>query len=66
MARVLDEYTKEYAHQLAKFRRQWTLQQEREEELNRVRQEGVDQGFSQGISQRVFQGKIEEAKESFI
>ncbi len=77
MAKVLDEHTREYAHQLGEFRRQWILQQEkqeREEELNRARQEahqeGVDQGFSQGISQGisqgVFQGKVEEAKESCI
>ena len=43
MAKVLDEYTKEYAHQLGEFRRQWILQQERkerEEELAKTRQEG--------------------------
>ena len=47
MARVLDEYTKEYAHQLGEFKRQWILQQERkerEEELAKTRQEGEEIG----------------------
>ncbi len=77
MPKEIDEDVKRYAYELGEFRRQWILQQEkqeREEELNRARQEahqeGVDQGFSQGISQGisqgVFQGKVEEAKESCI
>ena len=60
MARVLDEYTKEYAHQLGEFKRQWILQQERkerEEELAKAHQEGVYEGFSQGVSKGIFQGE---------
>ena len=73
MPKEIDEDVKRYAYELGEFRRQWILQQEkqeREEELNRARQEahqeGMDQGISQGISQGVFQGKVEEAKESCI
>ena len=32
MARVLDEYTKEYAHQLGEFKRQWILQKKEKKE----------------------------------
>ena len=60
MARVLDEYTKEYAHQLGEFRRQWILQKERkerEEELNRAREEA-----RQEIRQKARQEELKNAK----
>ena len=55
MPKEIDEDVKKFAYELGEFRRQWILQKERkerEEELNRareeVRQEGVDEGFLQG------------------